>query len=144
MKNLWIKACRVPPPPPPLGLLHYLLFVHQIMHLTTQFLFQYYNRARLLSLHYLQPDKYEKPSLVDEVVRFILFWLVFVFLSVNVLLWLTEKIRPALFWQLKTCWKFLDGLSGYHFFMLHSCHYKIPFDDLLGYFDWLNNCFNSC
>lgn len=30
-------------------------------------LHRYYNRARLLSLHYLQPDKYEKPSLVDEV-----------------------------------------------------------------------------
>lgn len=29
-------------------------------------LHRYYSRARLLALHYLQPDKHEKPSLVDE------------------------------------------------------------------------------
>jgi len=30
-------------------------------------LHRYYSRARLLALHYLHPDKYEKPSLIDEV-----------------------------------------------------------------------------
>lgn len=36
--------------------------------ITLVFVLQYYTRARLLALHLLYPDKYEKPSLIDEVV----------------------------------------------------------------------------
>ena len=43
--------------------------LHMLYHDNSRLLlFQYYSRARLLALHYLHPDKYEKPSLADEAV----------------------------------------------------------------------------